>query len=48
MEKKEKKNFRINDSISNVLEYLDEKKKKVESFLQISSIINTNNFINIF
>lgn len=47
MEKREKKNFRINDSISNVLEYLDEK-KKVESFLQISSIINTNNFINIF
>lgn len=27
MEKKEEKNFRINDSISNVLEYLDEKKK---------------------
>lgn len=27
MEKREKKNFRINDSISNVLEYLDEKKK---------------------
>lgn len=27
IEKKEEKNFRINDSISNVLEYLDEKKK---------------------
>lgn len=47
MEKREKKNFRINDSISNVLEYLDEK-KNLKSFLQISSIINTNNFINIF